>query len=291
MTAAVANRPLSNKGQAFSILPPLQRFPVEASTTLLAGIMAGPDAAGNLVDAGTAGCQFIAGVTKQQYPNVAGNPFSNPPSGAAGSIIAEVMLGVFPMFQSGTTTITNLHIGFPCYAADNQTVSLNSAAGPFAGYVYGIDTNPQTLGQVLVLFVSPLANSKGGEIIHQQTILPLAALQALTSGTPFNLGAALPVGAVVLGYDVNVQTLLSGGGLSAATLTLQGAVATGDAAGALMASQNLFAGAGLKTGVGSNAYPNRGGQQIQGTITATGAAMAAITAGAITIDLYYAITG
>lgn len=290
MTAAAANRPIPRKGETTVFLPSIQRWPVEAATTLLGGVMVGPDASNNLIDAGTAGCQYIAGITRQQYPNVSTSPFSNPPAGSAGSIIAEVMIGVFPFFQTGTTTITNAHIGFPCYAADNQTVSLAASAGPFAGYVYGIDTNPQTLGQVLVLFASPLANSKGGEIVHLIVDVPLATIQALTSGTPANIGSPLPVGAQVLAYDINVLQVVAGGTIASAAVTVQN---TGETAGALIASTSVFTGAAIapKTAVGSNPQPQRGGQQLQQTLTVGGDTPNHATTGHYQIDIFYAITG
>ncbi len=290
MTASTVNRPIPNKSQQVSFLPLVQRYPVEASTNLLGGVMVALNAANNVQDAGTAGGRFIVGVTRQQYPNIAGNPYATT-NGAAGGIVAEVMQGVFPFFQTGTT-ITNAHIGFPCYAADNQTVSLAASAGPFAGYVYGIDTNPQTLGQVLVLFASPL---EAFPTVQKITIdVPLTAIQAATSGTAFNIGAVLPVGAFVIGTDINVIQVIAGGTIASAVAKVQN---TGETAGALLgggSGVNVFTGVtpGLfATPVGSNPFGNRGGQQLQMTITTGTDTPNHATTGHLAVDLFIAITG
>jgi hypothetical protein len=119
----------------------------------------------------------------------------------------------------------------------------------------------------------------------QSIVIPLATIQAQTSGTAFNVGSALPTNARLIDAEVSVVTPVSGGSISAVTATLQGG---SDAAGSIIASHSVFTGANpLNSPVGSNPYPNRSGQQLKMTLTSTGGALSTATAGALQVDIFY----
>src|SRR5437762_9645656 len=54
-----------------------------------------------------------------------------------------------------------------------------------------------------------------GELQHVTVDIPLATIQAKTSGTAFNVGSALPTNAVLRSCEVNVIQVLAGGSISA----------------------------------------------------------------------------
>ena len=101
----------------------------------------------------------------------------------------------------------------------------------------------------------------GGAVIHDVVDIPLATLQAQTSGTAFNLGAVLPANARLIGLDLNVIAALAGTGpMTQAHATVQGGT---DAAGSLIGSTDVFSATGIFATAGSNPYKNRGGQAIE----------------------------
>jgi hypothetical protein len=126
-----------------------------------------------------------------------------------------------------------------------------------------------------------------GSIMQKVTMdVPLATLKAKTSTTAFNIGSPLPANARLFAVDINVIQALTGTGpLTAATATVQN---TGETAGALIASQDIFTATGVFSPAGSNPdFTSRGGQQLQMTVTTTGGTMAALTAGHVAVDAYY----
>lgn len=117
--------------------------------------------------------------------------------------------------------------------------------------------------------------------------ITLAMIQAQTSGSAFNIGKVLPTNARVMDCEVAVTTPVSGGSLSGMTLKVQGST---DAAGALMGAQNVFTGCpAVGNTIGSNPYASRGGQQLQATLTASSDTLANATAGALIVNVFYAI--
>jgi hypothetical protein len=148
-----------------------------------------------------------------------------------------------------------------------------------------------------LLFAAALGSARNGAgsaaLVQSVVIaLPLATIQAETSGTAFNIGAALPTNARLDAVELNVLTALSGGGLSACHATIQNSVP--ETAGSVLASTSVYTGAAAVNGspgaaLGSNMYPSRGGQQLQMTLTAVGAALSAITAGSLSVRLFYTV--
>ena len=63
-----------------------------------------------------------------------------------------------------------------------------------------------------------------------------------------------------------------------------------DAAGSIIAASSVFTGAAPAVATpGTNPYQNRAGQQLKATLTVTGGTLAALTAGALSVDLFYTI--
>lgn len=125
--------------------------------------------------------------------------------------------------------------------------------------------------------------------IQRQTAnFNLAALQAaggvLTS--IFNVGSPLPSPARLLSAEVITNTALAGVLLTSALATVQGG---SDAAGSIVASASSLA-TGTNGAVGTNPYPTRSGQQITLRVTLIGINLSALTAGDITVNLFYAPT-
>lgn len=125
-----------------------------------------------------------------------------------------------------------------------------------------------------------------GEVQHVTIDIPLATIQAQTSGAAFNIGSALPTNAQLLDASINVIATVTGGSLSGVVATVQN---TGETAGAILGSKTVFAATGRFETVGSNPYASRGGQQLQMTLTSTADTLAHATTGHIAVDLYYAV--
>lgn len=125
-------------------------------------------------------------------------------------------------------------------------------------------------------------------ISRQSVTLNLAALQAagavLTNA--FNVGAVLPANARVVGAEIVVGSALNGSiGFVSAVASVEGA---GDAAGSLIAAASV-ATTGTKGGIGTNPYLSRGGQQITTTVTLVGINLSALTAGSLTVNIFYTV--
>lgn len=101
----------------------------------------------------------------------------------------------------------------------------------------------------------------------------------------FNVGSSLPADAKVLGAEIVVSQVLAGIGLSAAIGTVQGST---DLAGTLITGVSLLS-IGTVGGNGVNQYLSRGGQQITLTITLTGIFFSALTAGTLTVNVFYTV--
>lgn len=123
--------------------------------------------------------------------------------------------------------------------------------------------------------------SQAGAVKTQTLSLTLAQIKALTSGTAFNVGPALPTNAQLFGAYVT-WTEITGGGLSAVHLIIGDATTNNS----ILTSTDVFGALGPAN---QAAFQNRSSSQIQATLTAVGAALSAATAGALSITLYYSI--
>lgn len=293
MTAAINDIQIVKLGTDELPPPALLSLPVAANKILYAGTAVGSDVNGNCVDVGDPTCLFVWGRCERQVNNLA----TNLPFGAVGSFNVLIRPGVYYYNQDGSITAVN--VGQACYFVDNNTVSINSggvsAVRPFAGIICppgagqaGISFQGQGVAvpniQVPVYLGAP---SCVGLTLRYTVLLPLVTIQAQTSGTQFNLGVPMPASARLVATEINVLTPLSGGGATAATMSLQGGV---DAAGSILAAQSVFTGASLVTATaGSNPYAARGGQQLKATLTATTGTLAGLTAGSVSVDVFYTI--
>jgi hypothetical protein len=102
----------------------------------------------------------------------------------------------------------------------------------------------------------------------------------------------LPANTKLIGAAINVITALSGGGNTTATASL---AASADSTfptnpkATIIAATTVFTGAFTPISVvGSNPYEARGGQQLQMTITTSGT-QSALTAGVLSVDVFYTI--
>lgn len=278
MSALISDRKTDRMNSEDSVYPLLLSFPVEASTTLYGGAMVATNAAGNAVPASSSTALKLWGRCEKQTIN----------AGAAGALQVPVRPGAY-FYNSGTgaDTIAQANVGSACYASDDNTVNLTDGGGtrPYAGVIVNIAPNGQ-IG-VLVGQASPYAVDAqgGGGITHLTIPVPLATIQAQTSGTAFNIGSVLPANAQVLSTEIAVTTPISGGTLSAVVVTLQGG---GDSAGTLIASTSVWTGGPPTISTpGSNPYASRGGQQLKMKLTATGDTLANATAGVLAVSVFF----
>jgi hypothetical protein len=120
-----------------------------------------------------------------------------------------------------------------------------------------------------------------GAVQRQSLAQNLAAIKALTSGTAFNIGAALPTNAQLVGVQAS-WTEITGGALSAVSYRVGDATTDNNVLGAT----DVWGSLGPASASLAQA---RGGVQIKGKLTATGDTLANATAGQLTTSLLYVI--
>jgi hypothetical protein len=138
------------------------------------------------------------------------------------------------------------------------------------------------------------ASSSGtgiGEVQRVPIVVSLAQLQGETSGTPFTIYSASSPGPGlarrVLGAELDVTQEFAAPGLSNAHVEV-GPSGTVDG---IIGSTDVFGfGPGFITTPGSNPVQTQALGVVDMTVTLAGAAMAALTGGAITVNLYIAVT-
>lgn len=131
-TSVSIRTPEKGDGPIARSLPPV---PVAASTTIRHGVMVAITFAGFLVEASADPSLRVLGRSEEYVDNSAG---------VAGAKSCPVKRGIFGFANSSSTqAISDLHVGRPCYAVDNQTVALRNPTGeyPYAGRVYDVDSD------------------------------------------------------------------------------------------------------------------------------------------------------
>ena len=118
-------------------------------------------------------------------------------------------------------------------------------------------------------------------VLNVGTFMSAGAVQTAS----FPLGDKLPANARFMGAEIVVETGLTGLGFAAGTVTVE---AAGEAAGSILGATDALT-LGTKATPGSNPYASRGGQQLQATVSVTGVSLAALTAGALTVNVFYAL--
>jgi hypothetical protein len=108
-------------------------YPVADNVTIYKGAIVALNAAGYAVPAiSSASPVVVVGVSEIHADNTALHH-------AASALCVNATLGVWRMFQTGTT-ITTAYVGSAVYAADDNTVSLSASAGPYCGTVVDVDS-------------------------------------------------------------------------------------------------------------------------------------------------------
>jgi hypothetical protein len=178
--------------------------------------------------------------------------------------------------------------GMQIVTLDTYTLWVWKDADATAADANHIEPTDTSAGSGLGRWVSMAVSSGSGQGEEQRLTIdvPLATIQAQTSGVAFNLGAALPANARVSGTELNVIATVTGGTISACHSTVQGGT---DAAGSLQGSTDVFTATGTFDTAGSDPYESRGGQQLKMTLTSVGDTLAHATTGHLSVDVFYAI--
>lgn len=164
------------------------------------GGMAAVNAAGFLAPAGLAASDIVCGRFLATYDNSAG---------AAGDISGEVEQGVF-RWANGDSIVA-ADVGSPCYASDDQTVTLSDSAGtrPFAGIIVDVDTSGVWVLQGIFLAASAsgtAAQSADIPRVYAARGASTADVANLAAFTVANDGITLVAGDVVLLKDQNTAS-------------------------------------------------------------------------------------
>lgn len=271
--------------------PALLALPIETNTIIYGGTPVFSDANGYAVDGTPASAGLLCwGRCERQINNLN----TNTPFGAAASQNVTIRPGAYYFASDGSVTIAQ--VGKAVYALDNQTCtstpvqSITAATWlPYLGIVQppgvgiaGTFLPVNTKVPVYLGFPAP-----GGIVLHASIAITLAQIQATTSGTAFTISPAMPANARLFEAEVVTTQTFAGGGVTAVTASLSGGT---DANGTILGTGATILTAGAINGaVGSNPYQQRGGQVIKMVITNTGGTNATLTAGTLTVDLFYTI--
>ncbi len=212
--------------------------------------------------------------------------------------VALIRTGNFSLLQTGTT-ITAANIGTTVYMADDQTVTLTATGNSPAGTCVGIDDD----GTSVIVAVSPLLPIVGNGFAIQSRTLKLTPASfvagqgtgADTNGTArrYNLGAALPAGAIVVDHLCRVVTAATGNTTLSAAI---GPVTPVDDFDTMVTAQDMMTTAGYYAGTlgdapdsstltGQTAY---GGAQLTVTVTPDGGSkVSACTVGEFHVVVYF----
>lgn len=142
-------------------------------------------------------------------------------------------------------------------------------------------------------FVTPAGDIQAyapGRIYSRSVTVGHADLTESTNNTAqaINIGAILPTDAVVVCHDVYVTTVFSGGSASAVTVDIGGTDAD-----AIVDGMDIFTGAAAGALTGTAGVHPKGkfsAQQLKATfLTDSGHNLAGLTAGALTINVFFAV--
>lgn len=291
MTALADNRLTGNA----TATPARGTYGIKANVQIFKGAMVGLDSANRAMPAGTAasGCVQIVGRSSGHYDNRTGSVLG----GAADAVDVEVQFGLFPWENSAGADeiLSTTPAGAVVYADDDQTVSLTSQSATIIAA--GIFTELRD-GQVYVWMgphVATLAESSvladAGVSLQKRTVtIGHADLTDADTSETENIGAALPANARILGVSLHTVTAFSGGGTGSLTVDIGSA---GDI-DAIIDGADLFAAvvdgqaATRPLGIAPNKLFAAGGAQLTATFV-TDTTLAAFTAGAVTIDVLFAV--
>ncbi len=187
--AASAARPAPRMGE--HVEPINLGIDIADNVVVFSGTMVGLDAAGNARPAGAlSATPFVVGISEATVDNtVAGH--------AAGKFKVPVRQGTFRLLNSADAeALSAAHVGKPCYAVDDQTVSNSSSNGtrPVAGIVAAVDaagvhvtigSAHVALAELVKYLTNPLADPGHGVAIpvtrSAEVNMTIAAGQAETN--------------------------------------------------------------------------------------------------------------
>jgi hypothetical protein len=176
-------------------------------------------------------------------------------------------------------------VGLNASLASTATGSGASAIGiEDAGSLFTATTVEAALAEVKAEADAAIALQKRTVTVTDVTLTDAVAGEAQVVA----IGAALPANAIVLAHEVLVTTLFSGGSVSAVKLDIGGTVAA-----AIVSQMDVFTGAAtgsLSPRTGAHAQGKFSAQQLNATFTPDGGhTLAALTAGSVTITVWFSV--
>lgn len=265
----------------FDVATPFE-FPVAATAKLYGGALACLDSAGNVVRGAASTSLIAVGRCEKLADNT---------SGSAGDIKARVKPGIFKWANSGAT-IDATHKGLVCYIVDDESVALTDGGGARskAGVVVDVESDGVWVATGFNFFSSPAATPSG--TLQKKTVtIPYDLAAFVAEGddgdaVDVNVGTALPADAILVAARYEITTPFAGAGL--ATLTMMVGFA-GDTNGVIEAVDILGDAAAEYRGVPGTAMggPAPLKQLVANFDPDASAGLDELTAGSVTIDVYY----
>lgn len=151
--------------------------------------------------------------------------------------------------------------------------------------VIGRAENASSGAGLFVMCEMELRSDAVGSLLMLEQTITHEDLDAAATSQTLNLGGALPEGARVVGVETQVNTAFTGGSVSAAVLN----VGVSGALTALVSARDIFTGAAAAlAGTGARNVGSFSEAQLQAQVTATGGNVSTLTAGSVTIRVFYA---
>lgn len=271
------------------LLPAQMTIPVAAATLLEKKNMVGLDTNGRLVPGGTiaSGCLKVIGRNLSKVDNSAGS---------AGDLDGQVELGVIEWTNSATDPVTAADVGQVVYCEAPGIIAKTSSSGtlPVAGIMTEL-TADDMVATFMAPWVAEIAQAAiladaGVALQKRSLVLGHAALTDADTSQVVAIGAALPANARILAVDFHTYTAFAGGTVSALTVDVG---STGDA-DALIDGADIFGAAvdGKPPTLTAGVHPNKTyatATQLNATVVSTGDNLVNLTAGAVTIDVLFAV--
>ncbi len=259
-------------------------YDVDGGSCLYAGGMSGLDASGRLVPMSALSTLIAVGRNCATVDNT---------NGANGAVKARVKPGVYRLTNGDAIVAADK--GSECFFSDDETVNLSDSGGtrPSAGVIIDVDATGVWVS-VGMRFLSVPAAAEAGTLQKRSVTVSFddAAFLAESDdgdAVDVNVGAALPAGAVIVGSRYTIVTPFAGAGLATLTMIVG---KSGDTNGLIEAVDVLGDAAGQYQGVIGTMMTSGPSLQSEVQIVANfdpdaSAALDELTAGSLTIDVYY----
>ena len=268
----------------FDVASPFE-FPVDADAKIFGGALACLDSSGNVVEGATSTGLKALGRCERLADNT---------DGEIGDINARVKPGVFKWDNSEDgDLIDNADKGSVCYIVDDHTVALTDggATRSKAGVVVFVDDDGGVFVATGFEFFSNPAATPSGTLAKKTVTVLYTTFTATADGVDENenVGTALPAGAFLVGSKYTINTPFVGAGV--ATLTMIVGM-SGDTNGVIEAVDILGDAAAQYSGVqGTSMQTLQSGTQLVANFDPDNASgLDELTAGSVTIDVYYFVT-